>query len=136
MQKRFNLIEPFPLFGVESIFHSKEQAVKVLKYNSYYIFAAGFICLFINFVSTIGEMNIGIDNKYLLLFTGFSFGITYFIRKHKSRAATILSLLIFSSAFIFNYYKSGFGGFYLFTLLFIAASYRSLKASFYYHGSQ
>jgi len=136
MQKVFYIVEPFPLFGVGSVFHSKEQAEKVLKHNSYYIFVAGFICLLSYFAIIVGDMDIGINKEYILFFASSFFVIAYFIRKHQSRAASIISLLIFSSTFFVNYYENGSGGFYVFTLLFIAACYRSIKASFYYHKSK
>ena len=133
MENRINIVEPFPLFGGESIIHSKEQAVRVLKLNSYYIFVAAFISLF-GFVSiSIFNLNIGISGEYVLLFALILFTIGSCIRWLKSRVASVISLIIFLFSFFWNLYERGFAGFYILTLLFIAASYRSTKASFFYH---
>ena len=133
MEIRKYIIEPFPLFGIESIIHSKEQALKVLKFNSYYIFVAAFISLFGFLSISLFNLNIGITGEYVMLFTLLFFTIGFLIRWLKSRVASVISLLIFSFTFFWNFYESGFAGYYILTSLFIAASYRSTKASFFYH---
>ena len=135
MDKHKSIIEPFPLFGVESIIYSRDQALKVLKSNSYYIFVAGFMTLFIYLASKFFNLNIGKSETYLLCFIIVFFTIGFLIRWCQSRVASIISLLLFSYTFITKFAVEGFGGSFMFTLIFVAASYRSIKASFYYHKS-
>ena len=117
MKDRKYLVEPFPLFGVESIIHSKEQALKVLRLNSYYIFLAGFFGLFGFSAIEFFNVDIGMSSTYVLLFAFVFFAIGFLV----------------CWRFLRNIYESGFAGFSIITLLFIAASYRSAKASFFYH---
>jgi len=133
MEDRKNIVEPFPLFGVESIIHSKEQALKVLRLNSYYIFIAGFFGLFGFFAIEFFNVDIGISGTYVLFFALVFFAIGFLVCRCQSRVASIISMAIFLFTFLRNIYESGFAGFSIITLLFIAASYRSAKASFFYH---
>lgn len=133
MKDRKYLVEPFPLFGVESIIHSKEQALKVLRLNSYYIFLAGFFGLFGFSAIEFFNVDIGMSSTYVLLFAFVFFAIGFLVCWRQSRVASIISMVIFLYTFLRNIYESGFAGFSIITLLFIAASYRSAKASFFYH---
>jgi hypothetical protein len=133
MEYRKSLFEPFPLFGVESIIHSKGQALKVLRLNSYYIFIAGFLGLFGFFAIEIFNVDIGVSSTYALFFAFVFFAIGFLVYRCQSRVASIISIVIFLYTFLRNIYESGFAGFSIITLLFIAASYRSVKASFFYH---
>jgi len=133
MKDRKYLVEPFPLFGVESIIHSKEQALKVLRLNSYYIFIAGFFGLFGFIAIKFFNVDIGMSGTYVLFFAFVFFAIGFLVCWWQSRVASIISMAIFLITFLRNIYESGFAGFSIITLLFMAASYRSAKASFFYH---
>ena len=133
MEKQKNLVEPFPLFGVESIIYSKEQALQILKSKSYYHFLAGSIALFGYLVIELGEPSAGMNEIYFLTYAIVLFAIGALIRWRQSRVASIASFLIFVYALFANYYVAGFGGIYIITIILLAASYRSIKASFYYH---
>ena len=133
METKKSIVEPFPLFGVESIIHSKDQALKVLKFNSYYIFIAGFFSLFGYFAIEFFNLDISMSGAYLLFFALVFFIIGFLVYWHQSRVASIISMVIFLVTFVGNIYESGFAGLSIITLLFIAASYRSAKASFFYH---
>jgi prepilin signal peptidase PulO-like enzyme (type II secretory pathway) len=133
MEKQKVLFEPLPLFGVESIIYSKEQALKILKSNSYYLFVAGFIALFGYLATEVYSLDIGTREIYILIFALFLFAIGTLIRWRQSRVASIVSFLIFLYALFANFYVAGFGGIYIISVILLAASYRCIKASFYYH---
>ena len=136
MEDKKKLIEPMPLFGVESIIYSKEEALQILKSNSYYIFVAAVIMLFGFIGIAFFDLKIGITSTYALIWSFVYFAIGFLIRIFQSRVASITSLLIFSYIFISNFIESGISGLAIFSIIFIAASYRSTKASFFYHSKK
>ena len=133
MQKPKKLVEPFPLFGVESIFHSKEHAAKVLKSNSYYIFVAGIIGIILYIVLRVNEPGLKSHHNLILINSIIHLINGFFIKELQSRIASILSLLLFLYNLFLDVADGEMNVFFLFGLIFCAASFRSIKASFYYH---
>lgn len=125
------MVEPFNLVGRKSLIFSKQEAAKILKDNSYYIFVAAALTLGSSIVS--GSIDIGASRQYLIGVGLFYCLLGICIRTFKSRIASLLALASFGYVFTTNILQDGTGGFYIFTLVFLAASYRSVKASFFYH---
>ena len=132
--QRKNTIEPFNLFGENSLIFSKDQAEQILKDNSYYILFASFMMVAISLLTTLYPVDIGISKKVIIIYGIFYFILGISIRYFKSRIASLLSLISFCSALISKIIEQNTNdGWWLFVLIFIAASYRAVKASFYYH---
>jgi hypothetical protein len=127
------MVEPFNLYGKRSFIYSKEEAAKILKDNSYYIFVAAVLNVIILIFLFIYPIDVGISKEHLL-FQGIIFcALGVGVRKYKSRIASLLVLGIFGSSLLIKILQEGRGGFYLFFFIFCLASYRAVKASFYYH---
>ena len=130
------MVEPFNLVGRRALIYTKEEAVKSLKDNSYYIFVAAVLNLGISFFLFIYPTDVGISKEYLMVVGIFYCALAVGIRKFKSRIASLLALASFGYVLFSNMWQDGTGGFYLFTLIFFAAAFRTVKASFYYHKSK
>ena len=124
-------VEPFNLVGRRSLIYSKEEAAKILKDNSYYFFIAAALALGASIFA--GSINIEVSQKFLIGISIIYFLLGFCIRKYQSRIASLFALINFGYVFVVNILQNGRSGFCLFTLIFIAASYRSVKASFFYH---
>lgn len=126
-------IEPFN----SSPITTREKAVKVLKDNSYYIFIYACLTLAIFLVLTFYKEEIYGPNNYFVLFISvFCFIATFALRKLKSRIAAIIALIVFSALFINHllcFLKDRHILATLISFLLLRASYRSVKASFFYH---
>ena len=128
------MVEPFNLVGRRSLIYSKEEAAKILKDNSYYIFVAAILNLGFSIFLFINPNDIDISKEYLMLVGVLYCALGVGIRKFKSRIASLLALASFGYILLNNILQEGTGGgFYLFTFIFCVASYRAVKASFYYH---
>lgn len=127
------MVEPFNLYGKRSFIYSKEDASKILNDNSYYIFASLVINVIILISLFIYPIDVGISKEHLL-FQGIIFcALGVGIRKYKSRCASLLALGFFGYSLLIKILSEGRCGFYLFCFIFCLASYRAVKASFYYH---
>ena len=124
-------VEPFNLVGRRSQIFSMEEASKILKDNSYYIFVAAALLLGLSVF--IGPMDIAISQEYIIGIGVFYLVLGVCIRKFKSRAASLLTLGSFGYVFIERILHNDIGGLFFFTFIFLAASYRSVRASFFYH---
>ncbi len=125
-------IEPFNLFGERSLIYSKDEAVKILKDNSYYIFVASAMAFgFFAFVY-FSPADVG-NSKFIFLIVGLLYlSIGLAVRKLQSRVASIFAFLCFGSLFLQKLIDYGLGGSFL-AMIFLAASYRCIRASFYFH---
>jgi hypothetical protein len=123
----FYPVEPL----VFSPISSKEEAETILKDNSYYIFIAAFISFTVFLLSVLYELDI--HQKYYLSYGIYLFILAIAIRQLKSRIASTLALISFSEIIISSILESDIGGVSIFSFLFLAASYRAVKASFFYH---
>ena len=126
-------IEPFNLVGENSLIFSKNEAEKILRDNSYYIFVAAFMMVAIFVLLVFKPVDIGFSKTILLIFGVFYFILGAAIKYLKSRVASILALASFGWALLSKIMCQDTDGWWFFTLIFIAASYRAVKASFYYH---
>jgi len=126
-------VEPFNLVGENSLIFSKEEVEKILRDNSYYIFVAAFLMgatfIFLSF----NPVDVGISKASILIYGIFYSIIGVSIRYLKSRIASFLALASFGWALFSRVIGQDAGGLWFFTFIFMAASYRSVKASFYYH---
>jgi hypothetical protein len=129
-------VEPFNLVGIRSLIYSKEDAAKILKNNSYYIFVAAGFNLGFGFFDFIYPTDIGISTEYLILSGIFYCAVGAGVRMLKSRIASLLALGSFGYTLLMKALQEGQGGFYLFLFIFCLASYRAVKASFYYHNAK
>jgi len=125
------MVEPFNLVGRRAQIFTKEEAVKILKDNSYYIFVAAAIHLGISIFT--GPMDIGISQVFLIGAGLFYCVLGVCIRILKSRVASLLALASFGYDLITKILENDIGGFFFFTFIFLAASYRAVKASSFYH---
>ena len=125
------MVEPFNLVGRRAQIFSKEEAAKILKDNSYYIFVAA--ALLLGLSAFIGSKDIGISRQYIVGFGLFYLVLGSFIRKFKSRVASLVALTSFGYVIITRIFQYDIGGLFFFTFIFLLASYRSVKASFFYH---
>ena len=87
-----NSIEPFNLVGENSLIYSKEQAEKILKDNSYYIFVASFMMVAISLLITIYPVDIGISKTIILIYGFLYFILGVAIKYLKSRIASISAI--------------------------------------------
>ena len=127
-------VEPFNLIGRRSLIYSKEEAAKILKDNSYYIFVAAAIPIFISIYLFATNINTDISYGYLLSAGIYLCLLGVAIRVFKSRVASILALVSFGNLFISKILHINSKGFFIFVLfVFLAASYRAVRASFFYH---
>ena len=126
-------IEPSNLFGESSLIYSKEEAGKILRDNSYYIFVAAFMALTLFVIAKIPKMKLDMLGNILLILSIYYFIIGVTIRVLKSRVASVLALISFGYAAISNILTNGFSIWFIFSLIFLAASYRCVRASFFYH---
>ncbi len=127
-------IEPFNLVGENSLIFSRQQAEKILRDNSYYIFVAAFIMFTVDLFLILKPVDIGISKTIILICGIFYFVLGVSIKYLKSRIASILALASFTLDLFFKIMEQRTNnGWWFFTLIFIAASYRAVKASFYYH---
>lgn len=127
------MVEPFNLVGMRSKIFSKEEAVKILKDNSYYIFVAAILSFGFSVLIKLMDVNIDIPQEYLIGMGVFYLVLGFCIRKFKSRFASILALAIFGYIFIMRIFQNDIDGIFFFTFILLAASYRSVNASFFYH---
>ena len=125
------MVEPFNLVGRRSQIFSKKAAEKILKDNSYYIFVAAALLFVLSIF--IGSIDIGISQEYIVGIGVFYLILGFCIGTLKSRIASLLALGSFSYVIISRIFENDIGGLFFFTLIFLAASYRSVKASFFYH---
>ena len=135
MSEKINIIEPFGLFGSESLIESKDQAAKIAQTNSYYILLSGLVFL-AGMLFNMSSYIDGLDgNQFLML------GIAYLIlgiviKLFKSRLAATLSLVLYALIYGYIYFYKGFAGVSLLYFIFVAAAYRSVVSCFYYHKKQ
>ena len=127
------MVEPFNLVGRRSQIFSKKEAAKILKNNSYYFFVAAIFNFGLFTLLTINPIDVGISNKVILLFGFIYLVLGFSIRKLYSRLASIMGFMIFGWIILSRIIENDIGGFFFFSLIFFAASYRSIKASFYFH---
>jgi hypothetical protein len=125
------MVEPFNLVGRRAQIVVKKEAVKILRDNSYYIFLAAAIHLGISIF--IGAMDIGISRVFLIWIGLFYCILGVCIRILKSRVASLLALASFGYALITRILEKDIGVFLIFYFIFLAASYRAAKASFFYY---
>lgn len=126
-------VEPFNLFGEKALISSKEEATKILRDNSYYIFVAAFILLGLFVALTIKNIDVGVSKTIILIFGLFYLCLATAIRILKSRLASILVLTSFGYVILSRILILDIGGLFFFSIIFLAASYRAVRASFFYH---
>jgi len=125
------IVEPFNLVGRRSQIFSKDEAAKILRENSYYFFVAAAILLGLS--AFIRPTDICISRAYIIRFGVFYLVLGFCIRKLKSRIASLLALGSFGYVIFSRIIQNDIGGLSFIALIFLAASYRSVKASFFYH---
>jgi hypothetical protein len=128
-------IEPFCLFGTDSIIYTKEEAAKVAADNSYYFMVAGCIILAIAAIylwKPLPRFSI----TYLVLNSISYIVLAFALRKHKSRIASILLLSGVIWSLIPRLTQLDIGGTFIFNLLLVAAASRAVKATFFFHSIQ
>ncbi len=123
-------IEPFNLVGENSLIFSKEEAEKILRDNSYYIFVAAFMMVAISILLVFKPVDIGISKITILIYGVFYFILGAAIKYLKSRIASVLALASFGWALLSKVIEHDTDRWWFFTLIFMAASYRAVKASF------
>jgi hypothetical protein len=116
-------VEPFNLFGENSLISSRDD----------YIFVAASIGFGTVIFIKLMNLDLGISLTTLLIMSFIYFILAFSIRRFKSRAASILALLSFSYVLISRILENDTGGLFFFTFIFVAASYRAVRASFVYH---
>jgi len=126
-------IEPFNLFGENSLISSKDEADKILKDNSYYIFVAASIGLGSVIFAKLFNLDLGFPLTTPFIMSLFLFILGFCIRQFRSRVASILALLSFGEVLISRILENDKGGLFFTTFIFVAASYRAVRASFVYH---
>ena len=94
---------------------------------------AAFIVFGVFVAQTIKNADIGVSKTIILIF-----GIVYLflataIRILKSRLASILALISFGYVILARILTHDIGGFFFLSFIFVAASYRAVRASFFYH---
>jgi hypothetical protein len=124
-------VEPFNLFGETALISSKEEAAKILKDNSYYIFVSAFILLGLFVAQMIKNTDIGVPKTIILVIGLLDFCLATAIRILKSRLASILALTSFGYIILSRIFIHDTGGFFVFSIIFLAASYRAVRASFF-----
>ena len=131
MKPLYRSVEPF-VFGKNGVILTKEDARKVLKDNSYYFFVAGFMLLVAFILIAISGRKISSSAISIPLFGIFWLAIGYSIRKFGSRIASLLALITCCNVILTRAWEGDIGGLFFLSFIFLAASYRSTKASFVY----
>ena len=125
-------IEPF-VFGKNGVILTKEDARKVLKDNSYYFFVAGFMLFAAFILIAISGRRMSSSVILIPLFGIFWLAIGYSIRKFRSRVASLLALITCCNVILTRTWEGDIGGLFFLSFIVLAASYRSIRASFVYH---
>jgi len=133
MEENRKRIEPFCLFGTDSIIYTKEEAAKVVVDNSYYFIVAGCIPLVISLFALFGKRVPGLTIPYLIIMATLYFSLALVLRKFKSRVASILLLAGVGWTLFPRLVQLDLGWSFIFNLLFLAASVRTVKATFFFH---
>jgi hypothetical protein len=136
MEENRRRIEPFCLFGNDSIIYTKEEAAKVVMDNSYYFMIAGCLILVLLFFALLGKRVPGESIQYLIIMATLYLSLTLALRKLKSRVAAISILMIVVWALLPRLIQFDIGWSFIFNLLFLAAATRSVKATFFFHKKQ
>lgn len=136
MEENRKRIEPFCLFGNDSIIYTKEEAAKVVVDNSYYFMIAGFLILVLLLFALLGKRVPGESIHYLIIMATLYLSLTLALRKLKSRVAAISILVIVVWALLPRLIQFDIGWSFIFNLLFLAAAIRSVKATFFFHKKQ
>ena len=133
MNETRKAVEPFNLFGERSLIFTKEEAAKILRDNSYYFFLSAAILLggFTLLLFTKGE--IFVSRTTILVLSVYYFFLGVAIRYLKSRVASILALVSDGSIVVSRIIDLDIGWLFFLTFIFLAASYRCVKASLFYH---
>jgi len=125
-------IEPFNLVGERSLILTKEEAAEILKDNSYYLFIASGILLGAWGVLLVTSKDISVSKCTIFMAGIYFFILGLAVRYLRSRIASILALVGFGCVSVSRIMLHGIGSLaYLF--IFLAASYRCVRASFFYH---
>jgi len=132
MKAGIKTIEPFAI-GESGIIYSQDDAARVLKENSYYFIVVGFFLLFVFVVKVLTHIAVGYSNNLILFYLVYNFLIGYSLRKFRSRLAALLALVNSCAVIINRVLYNDMGGMFVVALLFLAVSYRVVKASFLYH---
>jgi len=133
MEENRKRMEPFCLFGNDSIIYTKEEAAKVAEDNSYYFIVAGCLSLVIIAFALLGKKVPGLTIPYLIIMATLYLSLALALRKWKSRVASILLLAVVVWALLPRLTKPDIGWSFIFNLLFLAASARAVKATFIFH---
>lgn len=126
-------IEPFNLFGERSLIYSKQDAKKILIDNSYYFFIASAITFGIAAFAYFGIVDLGTSETTFIILSLAYLLLGIAIRRLQSRTASVIALIIFGWILILRIYESDIGGSFFYSFIFFAASWRSVKASFYFN---
>jgi hypothetical protein len=132
MEQYRKRIEPFCLFGTDSIIYTKEEAAKVAADNSYYFMVAGCIIFVIAAVSLWKPLP-RFSIPYLEFMAVSYIALAFAVKKQKSRIASILLLIGVIWSLIPRLTQFDIGGTFIFNLLLVAAASRSVKATFFFH---
>lgn len=132
MEQYRRKIEPFCLFGTDSIIYTKEEAAKVAVDNSYYFMVAGGIVLVIAAISFWKPLP-RFSMPYLVVNALCYIALAFAVKIKKSRIASILLLLGVVWTLIPRLTQLDIGGTFIFNLLLVAAASRSVKATFFFH---
>ncbi len=132
MEQNRRRIEPFCLFGTDSIIYTKEEAAKVAVDNSYYFIVAGCLILAIAAMSLWKPLP-KFSTPYLVVNAASYIVLAFALRTKKSRIASILLLIGVVWTLIPRLTQFDIGGTFIFNLLLVAAASRSVKATFFFN---
>jgi len=89
MNENRGAIEPFNLFGELSLTYTKKQAARILRNNSYYVFASAFILLGGLVILFFTKREIFVSRTTMVAFVIFYVFLGAAIRYFKSRVASV-----------------------------------------------
>lgn len=129
------MIEPFSLVGGRSAILTKEQASRIVRNNSYYFLGTALL-------TGIGAVVLRFTDGGMYLFRTLLVACVYnaflavSIWGYKSRLFAVIALVGTSSNVIWRSIHHDVGGLFVLSLLYVAVSYRCVRATFVYHKMQ
>jgi len=133
MNENKKAVEPFNLFGERSLIYTKDEAARILRDNSYYIFISTALLLAGFSLLLFTKREIFVSKTTVLAFSIYYLFLGVAIRYFKSRVASVLALASYVYVAASRIIDLDMGGLFWGTLIFVAASYRCIKASLFYH---
>jgi len=128
-------IEPFKLFGIDSIIHNNEEAIVIVKENRYYTNLYGIILiLYAIFLFIYGDLNkVSVDIVFYILFGLIFLLMGFIIKKYMSRIAVIIIAIPIIFEIIDDLIKQSHGMLFLLNTFTLMAIFRMWKATNFYN---